>query len=221
MIQQRAVSGSQKTRSTNDRGVRRTTALLCGTIALIGSGLLAACAEEARGASRSRHGKKIDRGAYLVTIAGCHDCHTPFAMGPNGPEPDMTRALSGHPASIKITTPAPLDETWEWAGTATNTAFAGPWGVSFSANLTPDRQTGIGIWTEEQFIETIRSGRHWGVDRPILPPMPWPMYAHMTDEDLGAVYAYLQTVRAIRNPVPRPLPPSNPEATQAASHGAS
>lgn len=146
---------------------------------------------------------KVKRGEYLVTIGGCNDCHTPFKMGPNGPEPDMSRALSGHPESLVITAPPQLGEgPWMWAGAATNTAFAGPWGVSFAMNLTPDRLTGIGIWDEAMFKKTIRTGRHWGVGRPILPPMPWLNYRQATDEDLSAIYAYLRTLKPVRNQIP-------------------
>ena len=60
---------------------------------------------------------------------------------------------------------------------ATNTAWSGPWGVSFTANLTPDPETGLGRWTLRNFMDTIRSGRHMGRGRPILPPMPWTAYA--------------------------------------------
>ncbi|HEX6086104.1 MAG TPA: c-type cytochrome [Thermoanaerobaculia bacterium] len=149
---------------------------------------------------------KVARGAYLVQIGGCNDCHTPFKMGPNGPEPDMSRELSGHPEALKMP-PAPKlgNGPWVWSGAGTNTAYAGPWGVSYTANLTPDRLTGIGIWSEEMFVKTIRTGRHWGVSRPILPPMPWQNYRHMTDEDLGAVYAYLRSIKPIRNQVPEPV----------------
>jgi mono/diheme cytochrome c family protein len=147
---------------------------------------------------------KIKRGEYLVTIGGCNDCHTPFKMGPNGPEPDMSRALSGHPENFPM--PAPpkqlAEGPWIWAGAATNTAFAGPWGVSFARNLTPDRLTGIGIWDEAMFRKTIRSGRHWGVGRPILPPMPWQNYARATDEDLSAIYTYLRSLKPVNNQVP-------------------
>src|SRR5262245_39723574 len=70
------------------------------------------------------------RGAYLVSIMGCHDCHTPFKMGANGPEPDMTRALSGHPEQVGALKPASVgSEPWAWAGAVTNTAFSGPWGI--------------------------------------------------------------------------------------------
>ena len=99
--------------------------------------------------------------------------------------------------------PAPKPNgPWVWSGAGTNTAFAGPWGVSYARNLTPDPVTGIGIWSEEQFMKTIRSGRHWGVGRPILPPMPWQNVAGLTDEDLRSVYAYLRTVPAVHNDVP-------------------
>ncbi len=146
---------------------------------------------------------KIKRGEYLVTIGGCNDCHTPMKEGPNGPEPDMARQLSGHPENFTMTAaPKVADGKWLWAGAATNTAFAGPWGVSFARNLTPDRLTGIGIWDEAMFVKTIRTGRHWGVGRPILPPMPWFNYAKATDEDLSAIYAYLRTLKPVKNEVP-------------------
>jgi mono/diheme cytochrome c family protein len=152
--------------------------------------------------------EQLRRGEYMVTIGGCHDCHTPWIMGKNGPEPDMTRKLSGHPKSFPITRQAKLDgDRWGYAGAATNTAFSGPWGVSFAANLSPDKNYGTGIWTPEIFRNTIRNGRHWGVARPLLPPMPWFNYRHMTDEDLNAVFAYLQSLPPIPNEVPQPLPP--------------
>jgi len=147
------------------------------------------------------------RGAYLVSIMGCHDCHTPFKMGPNGPEPDMTRALSGHPEQIGALKAANVGpEPWTWASAATNTAFSGPWGISYTFNLTPDRNTGIGIWTEEMFITAIRTGKHMGHARPILPPMPWPVYRNATDDDLKAVFAYLRTLEPITNHVPDAVP---------------
>jgi hypothetical protein len=151
---------------------------------------------------------QVARGAYLVSIAGCHDCHTPWVEGPKGPHADMTRALTGHPQDVKMPSPPPMgDGAWVWAGAGTNTAFAGPWGVSFTANLTPDPETGLGKWTEEMFIATIRTGRHQGVGRPVLPPMPVQVYANMTDEDLKSVFAYLQSLTPVRNRVPAPIDP--------------
>ena len=151
---------------------------------------------------------KIARGKYLVTIAGCNDCHTPLKMGENGPEPDWSRMLSGHPESLVVKSAARVpDEPWLVTTTATTTAWSGPWGVSFTANLTPDAETGLGRWTFRNFKDTIRTGRHMGRGRPILPPMPIPMYKHMTDDDLEAVFSYLRTIPAIKNRVPEPLPP--------------
>jgi mono/diheme cytochrome c family protein len=151
--------------------------------------------------------EKIARGKYLVSTSGCHDCHTPWKMGPKGPEPDMTRALSGHPQDFRLP-PAPKAEgPWIVSIAATNTAFAGPWGVSFTANLTPDKETGLGKWTQRNFTETIRSGRHMGRGREVLPPMPIMVYNNFTDADLEAVFSYLQSIPAISNRVPEPLPP--------------
>jgi hypothetical protein len=123
----------------------------------------------------------------------------------------MSRMLSGHPQDLVVTSaPAPAGAPWEWAGASTMTSFAGPWGVSFTANLTPDPETGLGKWTADTFLTAIRSGRHEGQGRPILPPMPWPMYRNATDEDLRAIFAYLQSIPPVYNRVPQPLDP--PEA---------
>jgi hypothetical protein len=110
---------------------------------------------------------------------------------------------------------------------ATMTSFALPFGIVYASNITSDPTTGIGSWKEEAFVKAVRTGRHAGAGRPILPPMPWQNMAAMTDEDLRAVYAYLQSTPAIRNAVPKPKVP--PEAIQkiaaayekmAAAHGA-
>ena len=151
---------------------------------------------------------RVERGKYLVTIGGCNDCHTPLKMGPKGPEPDMARMLSGHPESFEISAGTrPSSAQWMMTAAVTGTAFSGPWGVSFAANLTPDQNTGLGIWTEDMFIRTIRTGKHMGVSRDILPPMPWPMYRNATDEDLKSIYAFLRSIQPIHNRVPTPLPP--------------
>lgn len=155
------------------------------------------------------------RGRYLVSTSACHDCHTPFVMTERGPAPDMTRMLSGHPESLVM--PAapelPASGPWVMSTSATNTAWAGPWGISFTANLTPDRETGLGKWSERNFIETIRTGRHLGRGREILPPMPIPVYNNFTDDDLKAIFAYLRTIPSVRNRVPEPRlapPPATP-----------
>jgi hypothetical protein len=155
---------------------------------------------------------KLARGKYLVTTSGCNDCHTPWKMGPKGPEPDMSRMLSGHPEDMALP-PAPQPQgPWIVAGAATNTAWSGPWGVSFTANLTPDAETGLGNWTQRNFSETIRTGRHMGRGRQVLPPMPIPAYKNFTDTDLEAIFSYLQSIPAVKNHVPEPLPPTAPVA---------
>ena len=155
---------------------------------------------------------QVARGKYLVTFGGCNDCHTPWVLGPKGPAPDMTRQLSGHPAALRMPAPPQTTEPWGWAGAATMTAFAGPWGVSFTANLTPDKETGLGDWTEEMFIKTMRTGRHQGKGRALLPPMPYFNVAELTDPDLKAVFAYLQSLPPVKNRVPQPIDP--PEGGQ-------
>jgi mono/diheme cytochrome c family protein len=152
----------------------------------------------------------VERGRYLVTTTGCNDCHTPLIMTSEGPKPDMTRMLSGHPASMVMPPPPKLDPAspWGFTGASTLTAFAGPWGVSYAANLTPHPVTGLGaeVWTEELFMKAIRTGRHFGTSRPIMPPWMW--MAQMTDDDLKAMWAYLRTIPPIDNLVPDYEPPA-------------
>jgi mono/diheme cytochrome c family protein len=150
---------------------------------------------------------RITRGKYLVNTSGCTDCHTPVKMGANGPEPDLARSLSGHPESMELPPPPQPNGPWIASVAATMTAWNGPWGTSFTANLTPDPETGLGKWTEENFVQTIRTGRHLGSGRPILPPMPIPIVQNFTDEDLKSIYWYLQSIPAVKNRVPTPLPP--------------
>jgi len=144
----------------------------------------------------------VERGEYLVAVLACGDCHTPMKMGVAGPEPDLTRLLSGHPEGMTMPPAPALPEPWLWVGAATNTAYAGPWGVSYATNLTPEEVTGMGIWTEETFVKALRTGKHMATSRAIMPPMPWPAYSKLTDEDLNAVYAYLRSIPPIRNQAP-------------------
>jgi len=80
--------------------------------------------------------------------------------------------------------------------------------VSFAANLTPDQNTGLGIWTEQMFLDALKQGKHMGTARPILPPMPWNWYGQLPDDDLKAMFAYLKSIPAISNRVPVPLDPT-------------
>jgi hypothetical protein len=151
---------------------------------------------------------RVERGAHLVRTMGCNDCHTPWKLGPRGPEPDMSRALTGHPQDLVMPPPPKLPEgPWTWIAAGTNTAFAGPWGVSFTANLTPDKETGLGEWTEEMFVATMRTGRHQGKGRPVKPPMPVQIIAALSDEDIRSLFAYLQSLKPVRNRVPAPIDP--------------
>ena len=156
---------------------------------------------------------ELKRGEYLVNFGGCNDCHTPKVMTPNGPEPDKSRLLSGHPAGAQLP-PVPAGVIGpnpnQWGALTNNdlTAWAGPWGISFAANLTPDA-TGMSGWTSDLFIKTMRTGKHFGVGPPVLPPMPWFALAALTDQDLKAVFAYLKSVKPIKNQVPKPIPPGN------------
>jgi mono/diheme cytochrome c family protein len=151
---------------------------------------------------------KVERGRYLVSGAGCSDCHTPLVMTPTGPQWDTTRLLSGHPEQV-VLPPAPAASgPWVIAGAGTGTAWSGPWGTSFTANLTPDPETGLGSWTEQNFVDTIRKARHMGTGRQLLPPMPAAVIANFTDEDLGAIFAYLHSLPPVKNHVPAARPPA-------------
>ena len=158
----------------------------------------------------------VERGRYLVGALGCQDCHTPKVLGPGGcPVSDTTRLLSGHPAGLPYPTPNPADlaqcHALMFAGRM-HTAWAGPWGVSFAANLTPDKETGLGDWTEDIFIQAIRTGKHQGqpTSRDLLPPMPWANLTHgalgQSEADLKAIWAYLRSLPPIKNQVPPPVP---------------
>jgi mono/diheme cytochrome c family protein len=184
------------------------TAFAVALVALSGAVAHAVVNAEFSANSGSSNAARVARGEYLVKTMGCHDCHTPWKMGPNGPEQDFSRALTGHPEDLVMPPPPKLPPgPWEWLGGATNTAFAGPWGVSFTANLTPDPETGLGKWTEEMFIQTMKTGRHEGKGRPILPPMPWFVVKNLTDEDIKSLFAYLQSLTPVSNRVPQPIDP--------------
>ncbi|MEO7263736.1 MAG: diheme cytochrome c-553 [Ferruginibacter sp.] len=143
----------------------------------------------------------IKRGGYLVSIAGCDDCHTPKKFGPMGPEPDMDRRLSGYRSNVPF---GPVDtnvikQGWVLAN-GELTGWAGPWGASFAANLTSDA-TGIGGWTEEQFKKAITEGKWKGMDgtRSLLPPMPWQNFKNFTDEDVKAIFTFLKSIKPVEN----------------------
>ena len=186
-----------KTPTATDTNVKAVTCLTLHAAAFILPALAAA--------ADAPPADIVARGKYLVTTSGCNDCHTPWKVGPDGPEPDMSRMLSGHPQSVTLPPPPKPEGPWVVAAAATNTAWSGPWGISYTANLTPDPETGLGKWTLRNFVDTIRTGRHLGRGRPILPPMPIPMYKNFNDADLEAIYSFLRTIPAISNQVPEPV----------------
>ncbi len=190
-------------------------------VSLLGAcSLLIMCSQSSKEVTMTPE-QMVKRGEYLVSFGGCNDCHSPKKFGEKGPEPDPSILLSGHPANLPVPEiPAGLPNPMGWMAmcNAHMTAWAGPWGISFAANLTPDKQTGIGDWDEEDFIKTLRSGQHLGMGREILPPMPWQMTAKLTDEDLKAVFAYLMSLPAVPNLVPGPIPPVAAPPADSSSH---
>jgi hypothetical protein len=148
-------------------------------------------------------------GEHLVTVSACHDCHSPKKMTPNGPDIDSSLLLSGHPAGMPDIGIDRKEMEQKGLGVTQDlTSWVGPWGISYTANLTSD-STGIGNWTEGQFIYAIRNGKYKGMEnsRPLLPPMPWQMYRNFSDDELKAIFAYLKSTTPIRNIVPAPKPP--------------
>lgn len=173
--------------------------------AVIGTLLLfAACSAKTTGTSI------IEQGEYLVMVGGCGDCHSPKVMAAAGPAPDAKKILSGYPSDTRLPEiPRGIIGPAQWGAITTNdmTAWAGPWGVSFSYNLTPDPATGIGNWDEALFIQMLRTGKFMGTSRDMLPPMPWQTIGKMTDDDLAAIFAYLKSLPPVVNAIPAPLPP--------------
>lgn len=153
----------------------------------------------------------VQKGQHLIAIMGCNDCHSPKKMGANGPEIIPELMLSGYPADrpiIKFNDPLIKEGFAMFYPDLT--AGAGPWGVSFAGNLTPD-ETGIKNWTEAQFKKAITAGKYKGLEneRMLLPPMPWFNYVSLTDEDVHAMFMYLKSIKPVNNVVPAPISPDN------------
>jgi len=194
----------------NSRILVNGTAVLAAALVLATAG---AAAAKGKGAKDGKEGKPdpVMRGMYIVSTSGCNDCHTPWMFNKDigMPMPDMSRMLSGHAANAPEPV-AKVDPKTDLAFIGADfTAFKLPFGTVYSANLTPDKETGIGSWTEEMFIKALRTGMHLGAaaGRPILPPMPWADFRNFTDDDLKAIFAFLKSVPAIHNPVPDPKVP--------------
>lgn len=160
--------------------------------------------------AKSTDAEMAKKGKYLVDIVGCNHCHSPKKMGPNGPEIIPELLLSGFPSDRPIVKfDSKLIKSAGFAMFYPDlTAAAGPWGVSFAGNLTPD-STGTGSWTFEQFKKALTKGKFKGLDggRMLLPPMPWQGFAAMTDDDIESIWAYLKSIPPVKNVVPSPIAP--------------
>ena len=164
------------------------------TVAATAALMMALVPEPGVAQQASGNNAAVERGRYLVRITGCHDCHSPKVQGMT---PDLNRALSGRPSTTSLPTPT-KDEVH---ASPDLTAWTGPWGFSVASNLTPEPTTGIGTrYNEASFIATMRTGKKPN-GTPIMPPMPSDVYQNMTDDDLKAIFAYLRTVKPIRNAV--------------------
>ncbi len=125
---------------------------------------------------------RVNHGRYLVEIAGCAACHTDGALIG---EPNAARLLAGSNLGIAYTNPL-------------RGSFPG---VAYPSNLTPDPRTGLGNWSDAQIVAAIRSG-DVGSDRGHLAVMAWPLYQHMSDDDVNAVVMYLRSIPPIEHQVP-------------------
>lgn len=152
----------------------------------------------------------VDRGAYLVTMMGCNDCHSNKIMTPQGPMLDSANLLAGCLSKDPIPPyEADIIKKGYAVFTPSLTVGMGPWGTTFAANLTPD-STGIGSWTIDQFKKALREGKYKGLEgtRPLMPPMPWQNFSKLHDEDVEAIFAYLKSIKPVKNVVPAFRPTS-------------
>lgn len=191
--------------------MRYKTLIIAGVLVTASACILLAC----QSSSAGENGKKplsqtdlVKRGEYLVNSIGCDDCHSPKRMGDRGPEIIDELRLSGYPADRPV---QPVDTNvvkkgWVMMGPDLTLAV-GPWGMSFASNISSD-ETGIGNWSDAQFLKAMREGKFKGLDnsRPLLPPMPWMVYRNLTDEDIRSIFAYLKSSKPVQNVVPAPIP---------------
>jgi mono/diheme cytochrome c family protein len=123
----------------------------------------------------------VERGRYLTVVAGCNDCHTPgFFLG----KPDMAKYLGGSDVGFEIP----------------------GLGVFPGRNITPDKETGIGNWADEQIATATTAGRRPD-GRQLAPIMPYASFTRMTREDVAAIIAFLRSIPAVKNQVAGPFKP--------------
>jgi mono/diheme cytochrome c family protein len=189
----------------------RKIKLLLVAIALVATAYLALNAQTTNKPAADQQAQSVKRGKYLVLVGGCNDCHSPKVFTAGGPMPDTIKPLSGAPADNNIpTVPTGVlsPDKWGFLGSNDMTTWAGPWGISFASNLTPDQVTGSGAWTEAAFMKAMRTGKHLGAGRDIMPPMPWQALGQLPDADLKAIFAYLKSIKPVENMVHLPVPPT-------------
>lgn len=144
--------------------------------AVIGALALGGCAT-----TSSKGMDRVTRGQYLVTIMDCAGCHTPGALLG---QPDGSRRLGGSTIGFGIPRV----------------------GVFYPPNLTPDRDTGLGRWSDAEIIRALKNGMSRD-GRPLAPIMPWPSYSTLTEDDVQAIVAFLRTLPPVSHAIPRPVPP--------------
>ncbi|MGI9534763.1 MAG: diheme cytochrome c-553 [Thermodesulfobacteriota bacterium] len=152
---------------------------------------------------------KIKKGKIMTEEFGCVDCHSPKIIINDQTMIDENKIFSGHPQdNILPDFPPELVGPGKWTGLyiSGTTAWGGPWGISYSANLTPDKETGIGTWNEEHFKRIIKLGIHSSLTRKIMPPMPWYELSRLNEDELGAIFLYLKSLKPIKNKVPESKP---------------
>lgn len=150
--------------------------------------------------------QQIDVGKTLVLEGRCNFCHTPYS---DAIDEQVENMLSGHPSGSEIPdipdVPVGSQEWMEFVANLDSTVWIDGDTVVFSANITPDKKTGIGSWSEETFITTIRTGKHPGWKRDLKKPMPWLDYAKLSNNQLISIYAYLMSIKPVNNRVPDPI----------------
>lgn len=150
--------------------------------------------------------EQLRQGELLVMEGRCHFCHTPEL---NKNDKYYGQILFGYPSNKKLPDlPDAPKGSQQWTDFLSNldsTVWIAGNKIVFSANITPDIETGIGNWSKEDFINTIRTGMHPGWKKKVNKPMPWLDYAKLSNDQLTSIYLYLKSQKPVYNKVPEPL----------------
>ena len=150
--------------------------------------------------------EQINEGEILVLEGRCNYCHTP-EVGPG--DINFGKVLYGHPSHEKIPelpkVPVGSQQWFEFVSELDSTVWIAGDKIVFSANITPDKETGIGNWSDKDFINTIRTGIHPGWKKKLDKPMPWLDYAKLSNKQLTSIYSYLMSQQPVINKVPGPV----------------